>query len=150
MEVEAPLILVDANLLIYAFDRRVAEHERARSWLDEVLSGGARVGLPWESLLAFLRITTNARLFARPARMTVAWRQVEGWLASPAAWVPQPTERHTETLGTLLALVGAGGGDVHDAHLAAIALQHGLTVCSADSDFTRFPGVRWENPLAAS
>ena len=144
------MILVDANLLIYAFDGRDAQHERARAWLDEVLSGGARVGLPWESLLAFLRITTNARLYPRPTRMTVAWRQVEAWLASPVAWVPQPTERHTETLGTLLALVGASRGDVHDAHVAAIALQHGLIVCSADSDFKKFPGVRWENPLAAT
>ncbi len=148
MEEEAPLILVDANLLVYAFGRQHPQHEDARAWLECALAGPTQVGLPWESLLAFVRIVSNPRIQVRTAPIREAWAQVERWLDAPVAWIPLPTERHRETLGTVLALVGAGTTDVHDAHLAAIALQHGLTVCSADSDFARFPGVRWENPLA--
>lgn len=148
-EEEARVILVDANLLVYAFDGQAMRHEAAREWLDTSLGGTARVGLPWESLVAFLRITTNPRLADRPASVTDAWRQIESWLESPVSWVPAPTERHPEAFGTLLALVGASANDVHDVHLAAIALEHGLTLCSADADFARFPGLRWENPLVA-
>ena len=102
-----------------------------------------------ETLLAFLRITTNARLLPRPASVARAWSQIEAWLESPVAWIPGPTDRHAETRGRLLALTGASASDVHDAHLAALALQHGLIVATADRDFARFPGLRWENPLAA-
>lgn len=80
--------------------------------------------------------------------MTRAWDQVESWLDAPTAWTPTATERHRETLATLIALTGTGANLVHDAHLAALALEHGLTLCSADADFARFPGLRWENPLA--
>lgn len=142
------MILVDANLLVYAFDSRAAHHAKAAVWLDDVLSGSARVGLPWESLVAFLRVTTNPRLVARPAPIAKAWRQVESWLESPVAGVPLPTERHAEAFGTLLALIGATANYVQDVHLAALALQHGLIVASVDRDFARFPGVRWQNPLA--
>jgi len=149
VEEKARVILVDANLLVYAFDARATQHAAARDWLDASLAGTARVGLPWESLVAFLRITTNPRLGHRPAPVADAWRQVESWLESPVAWVPVPTERHAEAFGTLLALVGATANDVHDVHLAALALQHGLVVATTDRDFARFPAVRWENPLAA-
>jgi hypothetical protein len=149
VEEEARVILVDANLLVYAFDAQAAQHRAARTWLEASLAGTARVGLPWESLVAFLRITTNPRLGRHPAPIAHAWRQVESWLESPVAWVPVATERHAEAFGTLLALVGASANDVHDVHLAAIALQHGLIVATTDRDFARFPGLRWENPLAA-
>ncbi|HEY7731217.1 MAG TPA: TA system VapC family ribonuclease toxin [Gaiellaceae bacterium] len=142
------MILVDANLLVYAYVTSYPQHERAGSWLADVLSGRTRVGLPWEALLAFARVVTSPRIHPRPAPMARAWGQIGAWLESPVAWVPQPTERHQEALGTLLALTNASADDIHDAHLAAIALQHGLTLCSADSDFARFPGLRWENPLA--
>ena len=125
------------------------QHEPAREWLDGVLAGPYRVGLPWSSVLGFLRVVTNPRLFSRPSPVERAWRQVESWLDSDVAWTPLPTERHPETLGTLLALVGAGGNLVADAHLAALALEHGLTRCTTDGDFARFPGLRVENPIAA-
>jgi uncharacterized protein len=141
------VILVDANLLIYAYSSRAPEHARARAWLDARLTGSHRVGVPWESVVAFLRVVTHPRLAARPARVERAWRQIEEWLGAPVAWIPSPTDRHAETLGTLLALTGATGPHVHDAHLAAIALQHGLVLCSTDRDFARYPGLRWENPL---
>jgi hypothetical protein len=144
------VILVDANVLVYAYVVGFPEHEAAREWLDERLSGSDRVGLPWESLTAFLRLTTNPRVFERPATVARVWRQVEEWLECEPAWIPLPTDRHQQVLGTLLAAAGPGGNLVPDAHLAALALEHGLTVASTDGDFARFPGVRWQNPLAAA
>lgn len=143
------MILVDANLLVYAHVRSFPQHEAARKWLDGRLNGQARVGLPWPSLLAFLRLVTNPRVFEHPERMPVAWRQVTDWLNCQCAWIPQPTERHETVLGTLLAAQDMQGNLVPDAHLAALALEHGLTLCTTDGDFARFTGLRWENPLTA-
>jgi hypothetical protein len=142
------VILVDANLLVYAHVGSFARHARAREWLDAQLNGSGAVGLPWPSLLAFLRIVTNARLFQRPESMAAAWRQVDAWLEAPTTWIPQPTERHRDTLARLLAAAGVQANLVPDAHLAALAMEHGLVLCSTDSDFGRFPDLRWQNPLA--
>jgi toxin-antitoxin system PIN domain toxin len=141
------VILVDANLLIYAAAPTVKEHAAARSWLDGVLNGGSRVGLPWPSLLTFLRLVANPRVFNPPARLTDAWGQVERWLSLDSVWIPSPTERHPEVLGRLLAQTGERGDLAPDAHLAALAIEHGLTLCSSDRDFARFSGLRWENPI---
>jgi hypothetical protein len=142
------LILVDANILVYARVNSLPQHEAARDWLDRQLSGSYRIGFPWASLLAFLRLVTNSRIFERPDTMDGAWNQVRAWLTCEAAWVPAPTENHTEVLGRLLALPGVRGNLVPDAHLAALAIEHGLTVCSTDGDFARFPGLSWRDPLA--
>lgn len=104
--------------------------------------------MPWESLTAFLRIVTNPRVFRRPERVDRAWRQVESWLDAPCAWIPTPTPDHRRVLATLLAATGAGAELVADAHLAALAIEHGLVLASTDGDFARFPGLRFENPLA--
>ena len=141
------MILVDANLLVYAQSRSFPQHEPARAWLDGRLNGPAPIGLPWPSLLAFVRIISNPRVVDRPRSLPEAWSQVEAWLDCPPAWVPLPTEHHRETLGELLRVV-PHGNLVPDAHLAALAVEHGLTLCSTDGDFARFPGLRWENPLA--
>lgn len=143
------MILVDANLLIYAHVSAFPQHERARDWLDARLNGAAPVGLPWESLLAFLRITTNPRVFERPEPVASAWRQVRAWLAGERTWIPLPTERHREILDDLLAVPGVQANLVPDAHLAALAIEHGLILCTTDGDFARFPGLRRENPLQA-
>jgi len=143
------MILVDSNLLIYAHVRSFTQHNQARSWLDERLSGRAPVGLPWTSLLAFLRIVTNSRVFERPEATASAWKQVVEWLDCEVVWVPQPTERHRELLGSLLGGAGIQAGLVQDAHLAALAIEHGLSLCSTDGDFARFQGLRWLNPLAS-
>ncbi len=143
------LILVDVNILIYAAISDFPEHRGARDWIDRQLNGPARVGLPWPSLLGFLRVVTNPRALVRPLSTKDAWDQVTGWLEAGPVWVPQPTERHTEMLGGLLALPGVRANLVHDAHLAALAIEHGLLLCSTDGDFARFPGLRWQNPLAA-
>jgi toxin-antitoxin system PIN domain toxin len=140
--------LVDANLLLYAANRAAPEHEAARVWLDSHLSGSARVGLPWPSLVAFLRLATNPLVMRQPVTVVEAWTQVRQWLSAKPAWVPLPTERHTEVLGELLSLPILTSRLVPDAHLAALAIEHGLTLCSTDGDFARFPGLVWENPLA--
>ena len=141
------MILVDANLLIYAHNESFREHEAARAWLDDALNDMGRVGLPWNSLLAFLRVSTNPRLLPRPVPMAVALEQVLAWLECQPVWIPQPTDRHAEVLSSLLAPPGLYGNLVSDAHLAALAIEHGLTLCSTDSDFSRFPGLRLLNPL---
>ncbi len=143
------MILIDANLLIYARCSGFHEHAIASKWLDEKLNGRARVGLPWPSLLAFLRITTNARLFSRPLSMAEAWAQVQAWLALDPVWAPAPTVDHADRLDGLVTGVGLTPKLVTDAHLATLALEHGLILCSADSGFARFSGLRWENPLLA-
>jgi uncharacterized protein len=141
------VILIDANILIYAHVNSFAQHSRAREWLDQQLNATAPVGLPWASVLAFLRLVTNPRVFERPEPMRDAWQQVRTWLSSETAWVPQPTERHAELLGEFLAEPGVHGNLVPDAHLAALAVEHGLTLCSTDGDFARFEGLRWVNPI---
>jgi toxin-antitoxin system PIN domain toxin len=140
--------MVDANILIYAHVDSFAEHRRARAWIDEQLNGSAAVGLPWPSLLAFLRLVTNPRVFDRPESMGQAWCQVLGWLACDPVWIPQPTDQHQEILTEMLALPGVHGNLVPDAHLAALAVEHNLTLCSTDGDFARFSGLRWLNPLS--
>jgi toxin-antitoxin system PIN domain toxin len=143
------VILVDVNILIYASNAESEQHDSSREWLNHQLSGPTEVGLPWASLLGFLRITTNPRLFRRPLSMSEAWSQVSGWLAAEPVWTPGPTERHAAVLADLFALPGLHGSLVPDAHLAALAIEHGLTLCSTDGDFARFPGLNWRNPLAS-
>ncbi len=142
------MILVDANILIYAHVNAFSQHDAARDWLDRQLNGPTRVGLPWVSLLAFLRLVTNPRVFEHPEPIGAAWLQVRAWLACEVAWSPQPTERHADLLGELLALPGVHGNLVPDAHLATLAMEHGLILCSTDGDFARFRSLRWQNPLA--
>jgi toxin-antitoxin system PIN domain toxin len=142
------MILIDANLLVYALAASMAQHEPARSWLDRRLNGTASVGMPWQSLLAFARLVSNPRIFQRPLTVTAAWRQIEEWLDCPAVRIPVPGDRHRETLAPLIRTAQGRANLIPDAHLAALAIEHGLILCSTDGDFARFPGLRWENPLA--
>lgn len=142
------MILIDSNILIYAHVRSFPQHERARGWLDAQLNNNSPVGLPWPSLLGFLRITTNPRVLQNPESMAEAWGQVAAWLDCEVAWIPQPTERHRNLLESLLAAPGVQGNLVPDAHLAALAIEHGLLLYSTDGDFARFPNLRWRNPLS--
>lgn len=141
------MILVDANLLLYAKISDLPQHPRARAWLEDRLNAPARVGLPWPSLLAFFRICTNPRVMGRPLQSEAAWAQVEQWLSLPNVWVPLPTSRHAEVMAELVASTRPTGDLVPDTHLAALAIEHGLTLCSTDGDFGRFRELRWENPL---
>lgn len=141
------MILVDANLLLYATIRESPQHGKALEWLQDRMDATPRVGLPWPSLLAFVRISTNPRISRSPLPVARAWEQVTDWLDRPSIWVPAPTERHAAALGTMLQTAGLRSNDVADAHLAALSIEHGLTLCSADAGFARFRGLRWENPL---
>jgi uncharacterized protein len=141
-------MLIDANLLLYAVHKRATQHEAAAAWLTEQLNGPRRVGLSWQSLGAFLRISTHPRAFERPLEPAVAWERVTDWLAAPATWIPGPGPDHAQLLGELVVRHDARGNLLPDAMLASLALEHGLTVCSTDTDFARFTEVRWTNPLA--
>ena len=184
------MILVDANLLVYAYVESFPQHTTSREWLDGQINSPAPTGLPWNkrqrepcdrgvcsmdrsewlgrrrtrrtasakrrdgygalpwpSLLAFVRLVSNPRIFDRPAPVSVAWGQAESWLAEESVWIPLPTERHQEILAPLVASAEGRANLVPDAHLAALAIEHGLVLCSADGDFARFDGLEWRNPL---
>ncbi len=142
-------MLVDANLLLFAVHRGSPFHAAARKWLTDQLNGSHRVGIPWQSFAAFLRIATHPRAFDRPLDPVTAWRSVTDWLAAGPVWIPEPGPRHAEILGQLIVRHRLQGNLIPDAQLAALAMEHGLSVLSADSDFARFTGVRWENPLTS-
>lgn len=140
------MILLDVNLLIYAVAADLPQHARVRPWLDEALSGTVRVGLPWHSLLGFWRITTNPRAFSHPLGADEAWTQIEDWLDRPAAYLPVPGERHRQVLASIASDLQPTGNHVPDAHLAALALEHGLTLATTDVGFARFPGLNTVDP----
>ena len=140
--------LIDANLLLYATFDAFPAHKQAREWLDACLNGETRLGIPWESITAFVRLASNPRVLAPCLSVRQAWKQAQYWLANENVWTPCPTERHHEVLDKLLAGCSVTHKHVADAHLAALALGHGLILCSADADFLRFPDLRYENPLA--
>ena len=139
--------LLDANLLIYAVDETTPRHALAKTWLEATLSGTDRVAFSWTVLLAFVRLTTRATVFAHPLSSDDALDLVDSWLAMPCATVVHPTERHAQLLREFLEHVGTAGNLTTDAHLAALAVEHGAVLCSSDADFSRFPGVRWVDPL---
>jgi hypothetical protein len=141
------MMLLDANLLLYAEDSLSPHHATAREWLDQQLSGVEPVCFCWATLTAFLRITTNHRIMQRPLALTEAGAKVSGWLAQPCVRLVQPTPVHWEILQKLMAEAGVTGNLVPDAHLAALAVEHACLLCSVDGDFARFPSVRWHNPL---
>lgn len=142
------MILVDANLLIYAVNRELPQHAAARRWLEETLSSNQSVGLAWVVILAFLRITTRGDIFERPLAAERALGYAEEWLRQPFVKPVAPGDKHWQVLRNLLQVSGAAGNLTSDAHLAALAIENGATVFSADNDFKRFAGVRHVNPLS--
>lgn len=141
------MTLIDANLLLYAYDPRADPHHASRQWLEATLSSPELVRLAWVSIWAFLRIITSPRVFERPLSMREAMTAVDAWFAQPNVGILEPSERHREILQTLLQSTQATGPLVMDAALAAIAIEHGATLYSTDHDFSRFPGLSWVNPL---
>lgn len=139
--------LPDLSLLIYAIDEESPVHEQARAWLEETLSGTEAVGFAWAVLLGFVRISTNPAIFEQPLSAAEALDYVDGWLAQPPATMVAPTERHAALLRELLEPLGTAGNLTSDAHLAALAIEHGAELCSRDTDFARFEGLRWSDPL---
>lgn len=143
------MIIPDVNLLIYATDRSTVHHAAALRWWSGALAGPELVGLAWTTNLAFVRLTTNPRIVANPLTAGQAVAVVEQWRSHGHVVTVEPSTRHLDLLAGLLAGTGAAGNLVMDAHLAALALEHGATLCSADTDFGRFPGLSWVNPLAS-
>lgn len=140
--------LTDVNLLLYAVDSSAPRHDAARTWLEERLSGSETFAFAWSVLLAFLRLSTNARVFAAPLGPGEALDVIDGWLAQPSTTIVHPTDRHPAVLRELLGPLGTAGNLTSDAHLAALAIEHGAELCSSDADFARFTGLRWQDPLA--
>ena len=143
------MILVDANLLLYAEDSRSEPHEAARTWWDEQLSGSDSVALCWPVLTAFIRIGTNPRLHQRPLTLKEAIERVQSWLDQPCVRLIQTTDQHWSLYQQMLRAGNASGNLVSDAHLAALAVEHNCVLHSTDTDFARFRGLKWKNPIAS-
>ena len=141
------MILIDTNLLVYSQISSMPQHARTADWLQRQLSSGMKVGLPWQSLLGFVRLASNMRFFGRAQSTPDSWRKVREWLSIDTVWIPQPTERHVDLLDDMLGKEHLSASSVMDAHLAALAIEHGLVLCSNDSGFARFGKLRWLNPL---
>lgn len=140
--------LPDVNLLLYTTDESSPHCARARSWLEGALSGTEEVGFAWLALVGFLRISTNPAVFSSPLSTAGAFEHVDNWLGAPVATVVQPSDRHASHLRELLESVGSTAGNLtSDAHLAALAIEHGAELCSHDTDFARFEGLHWTDPL---
>lgn len=141
-------MLIDANILLYAIDATSPFHERAKTWLTRQLNGARRVAFPWQSLVAFIRISTHERASASPLTPQQAAGFVADWLEPEVSWIPREGPGHLRILADLMTRYQLRGNIVSDGHLAALAIEHGLEVCSNDSDFARFSEVRWINPVA--
>lgn len=138
--------IVDVNVLIYATDTDTKHHDSAKRWLDAAMGGTEAVGLPTAVTMAYIRLTTNAKVFRSPLPISQAIEAVQTWIARSNVVVPAPTVQHYRLVEELLAATGVGGNLVSDAHLGALAIEHGATLVSYDSDFARFPRVVWERP----
>ena len=141
------MIVLDVNLLLYAYDAEAGEHQQARSWLEDTLSGSQTVGLPWHTNLSFLRISTAPRIISNPFELDTAISIVDAWLKSPNVTIIGPTEEHWRIVLKLLPKTRTRGSLIMDAHLAALVIEHGATLCTNDRDFARFPGLKVEFPI---
>ena len=142
--------LPDVNLLLYAIDEASPRFEQAGPWVQRLFGGTETVALAWAVVLAFVRLTTKPQVMAAPLAVDEALDVVDGWLVRPNVVVVHPTDRHLAILRELLGPLGTGGNLTTDAHLAALSIEHGAQLCSSDADFSRFPGVRWHDPLRES
>lgn len=142
------MILVDANILLYAEDSLSSLHRQAREWWDDRLSRDEPVCLCWTVLSAFIRIGTNPRVFEHPLSLEQALARIQGWFEQPCTRVIRPTEQHWTIFRQMLTAGQAVANLVTDAHLAALAIEHGCALASTDSDFVRFPKLKWINPLS--
>jgi len=140
--------VLDLNLVLYAVNRDSVHHVRAKAWLEATLSGDEPVAVPWVVLLGFIRVSTSDRVLPQPLTTEQALAVVDSWLAQPVVVPLAPGSEHWRLIRHLLAGAGTAGNLTTDAHLAAIAIENGAELCSTDSDFARFPNLRWTNPLA--
>lgn len=139
--------LPDLNLFLYAANEQSSRHRAALAWVEETLSGAETVGLAWMTLVGFVRVSTHPAFSREPLAPEAAFDLLDSWLDQPPVTVVHPTDRHAAVLRELLLGLGTAGNLTSDAHLAALAIEHGATLCSCDADFSRFSGLRWEDPL---
>jgi len=142
------VILVDANVLLYAYHPRAEVHAKCRRWIEGAFSGDEPVAVAWVTLLAFVRISTNPRVFEQPLLASEAVAIVSSWLARPAVSVLDAGEACWEIFRELLVTAQVTGPLVMDAFLAALALENGATLATTDRDFARFPKLKLVNPAA--
>jgi len=141
------VIVPDVNLLVYAYNRDAPQHAAARSWWEDLLNSDKPVALPWVSVLGFVRLMTHRAVLMTPLAPADAIGHAHGWLTRLNVEPLEPGGRHLDILDELLTAVGVGGNLTTDAHLAALTIEHQAELCSNDTDFARFPGLRWRNPL---
>lgn len=142
------MIVPDVNLLVYAYNRGAPLHVGAKAWWEDVLSSEQPVGLVWVAVLGYIRLMTHRAVLVTPLEPRRALDHVRSWVRRPNVQVLEPGERHLQILDRLLTATGVAGNLTTDAHLAAIAIEHQCEIASNDGDFSRFPGLRWRNPLA--
>ena len=143
------MIVVDTNLLVYVVQRESPFHARAQGWWNELLNGDELVGLPWTTIIGFVRVSTNSRLFPRALTVNRATSVVDAWLENRLVSIVEPGAGHWSIMRELLLEAGRGANLTTDAHLATLCIERGATLHSADGDFSRFRGLRWKNPLLA-
>lgn len=141
------MIVPDVNILIHAYNSQSPQHKAAREWWEETLTLPRPVGLSWSVILGFIRIATHRKILDNPMRPADAIRRVRSWLSVPLVQIITPGERHAETLFSLMEHLGTAGNLTTDAHLAALTIEYQAELASTDTDFARFPGLRWFNPL---
>ena len=141
------MIVPDVNLLVYAHDSQSRHHAAARRWWESLMNGAGSVGLPWATILGFIRIATNPRILENPLDVSSACARVRSWLHRQQTLLIHPGDRHAAILFDLLEAAGTAGNLTTDAHLAALAIEHQAELHSTDLDMARFPGLKWTNPL---
>ena len=141
------MIVLDANILLYAYDAASDQHAKARAWVEEVLSGADPVGLPWQTITAFVRIVTNPRLSGKRFTPSEVIDLVDQWVTQPNVRLLGPADHHWSFLRQTILEGQARGPLITDAQLAALTIEHGGMLCTTDRDFSRFPGLRWQNPI---
>lgn len=139
-------MIVDVNILLYAADRESTHHSHCRHWLEDAFNGTTRVGLPWPTILAFLRIATHHRIMKRPLTVHEAWSFIDDWMSQSIAWIPTESPHHLSILRDLTTRYELTAKQIPDAHLAALAIGHGVPIVSSDTDFARFLEITWVNP----
>ena len=142
------MLIPDVNILVYAYDMDSPQHKLARTWWQTTLTQPRPVGMPWATSLGFIRVATNRRILTNPLSVRDAVGRVRKWLDHPRVRIVSPGERHGDILFRLLTKLGTAGNLTSDAHLAALAIEYQAEIVSTDADFSRFPGLRWFNPLA--
>jgi toxin-antitoxin system PIN domain toxin len=142
------VIVLDANILLYAYDAASDQHTKARAWLEQTLSGAGPVGLPWQTLTAFVRIVTNPRLSGKRFTVAEVIEVVDQWIEQPNVRLLGPGDHHWSFLRQMIIDGQARGPLITDAQLAALTIEYGGVLYTSDRDFSRFPGLRWQNPIA--